>query len=101
MGLINVEFFANFRKNLGKDSIQVKANNLGELCHHIEEKYPSLEGELLNEHGEIRKGVIVMVNGRKSSYLEDLETSLQEDDNVSIFPPIAGGCLRRYCEGEC
>jgi molybdopterin converting factor small subunit len=38
-------------------------------------------------HGEI----IIFVNGRNVRHLQMLDTPLQDDDEVSIFPMIAGG----------
>jgi MoaD family protein len=36
--------------------------------------------------------VIILVNGRHSSQLPDgMDTLLKEDDEVAIFPPLAGG----------
>jgi molybdopterin converting factor small subunit len=38
-------------------------------------------------HGEI----IIFVNGRNVRHLRMLDTSLADDDEVAIFPMIAGG----------
>jgi molybdopterin synthase sulfur carrier subunit len=40
--------------------------------------------------------VSILINGRHYSHLPDkLDTRLQEGDEVSIFPPLAGGSSRR------
>lgn len=36
-------------------------------------------------------GVIILVNGRHYAHLEGLATLLNEEDSVSLFPPVAGG----------
>ena len=40
------------------------------------------------EHGE---KIILMVNGRRSEFLDGLDTPLKPSDTVLIFPVVAGG----------
>jgi molybdopterin converting factor small subunit len=36
--------------------------------------------------------IVILVNGRHSSHLPDgLDTELADDDDVALFPPVAGG----------
>jgi molybdopterin synthase sulfur carrier subunit len=49
-------------------------------------------GEELAPSGGIRPTLAVLVNGRHVSHLpEGLQTQLEDGDEVSIFPPTAGG----------
>lgn len=42
--------------------------------------------------GELDGNLVVLVNGRHGGHLpQGLDTPLQDGDEVSIFPPIAGG----------
>jgi len=49
-----------------------------------------LEG-LRNAEGELAAGVIILVNGVNVHSLEGLDTRLEPQDTVAIFPPIGGG----------
>jgi molybdopterin synthase sulfur carrier subunit len=40
---------------------------------------------------ELSGEIIILVNGRNVRYLQGLETPLAADDEVSIFPMVAGG----------
>lgn len=43
--------------------------------------------------GNLAQTMVVLVNGRSANYLPDgLDTSLDDGDEVAMFPPIAGGC---------
>lgn len=49
-----------------------------------------LEG-LQNTEGDLSTGVIVLVNGVNVHSLQGLDTKLEPQDTVAIFPPIGGG----------
>ncbi len=40
---------------------------------------------------ELSEAIIILVNGRNVRYLQGLDTPLAADDEVSIFPMVAGG----------
>ena len=39
----------------------------------------------------LNAAIIILVNGRNVLYLQGLDTPLHADDEVSIFPMVAGG----------
>lgn len=41
--------------------------------------------------GQLSGTIIVLVNGQHVAHLEGLDTPLQPNDNISLFPMIAGG----------
>jgi len=49
-----------------------------------------MEDELL-EDGELDETITILINGRNILYLDGLETELNSDDKVTIFPQVAGG----------
>jgi len=51
------------------------------------QRSPALEAALL-ENGQIRKHVIVTKNGQ---IMINMDEPVSEQDNVAIFPPVAGG----------
>ena len=51
-----------------------------------------LSGHLFDpESGAILPYVRIMVNGQTIQFLEGVETSLKEGDEVLILPPVSGG----------
>ena len=46
---------------------------------------------LLLEDGKLGSKIIVLVNGRNVVHLQGMDTPLEKDDEVSIFPVVAGG----------
>jgi molybdopterin synthase sulfur carrier subunit len=46
---------------------------------------------MLDESGQIRRFVNIYVNGDDVRFMEGLNTSLKDGDEVSIVPAVAGG----------
>jgi molybdopterin synthase sulfur carrier subunit len=92
---MQVNFYATLRDIVGQKSMQIpvsKAATAGELIRELIGRYPALQHELLDEHGSLYAHVHVFVNGRDVLLLPDqLETVLQPEDVINIFPAIGGG----------
>ncbi len=53
---------------------------------------PALQNELWKEPGTLKDYIHVFVNGRDFHFLPDgLETSVQENDMIDVFPAVGGG----------
>ena len=50
-----------------------------------------IKARLCDETGELRHFVNIYVNGEDIRYLDGIETSLSNSDEVSIVPAVAGG----------
>jgi molybdopterin synthase sulfur carrier subunit len=67
------------------------AATLQELVEHLETSYPGMRERLCEADGQLRRFVNVFVNGEDVRFLQGLESSLAEGDEVSIVPAVAGG----------
>ncbi|KXA89600.1 hypothetical protein AKJ38_02025 [candidate division MSBL1 archaeon SCGC-AAA259I14] len=90
---VEVKFFANFREIAGEKKINVSADNIRELLKGIVEDYGGLEEQIFAnpETEELTDFVTILVNGRSIDTLNGLDTELNENDTVAIFPPVSGG----------
>jgi molybdopterin synthase sulfur carrier subunit len=91
---LELRFFATFRAAVGQKTVNWEVDdesNIGDILRAIEEEYPELVGELLDEDGDIQPQLTVLKNGREVVHLEGTETELDDGDRVSVFPPVAGG----------
>ncbi len=87
-----VKYFANFRDITHKKREELKASNAAELLDILIEKYgDEFKNFVFNEQGELKPGVIFLVNGKNILHLKGLQTELKDDDEISLFPPAAGG----------
>lgn len=75
----------------GADEINAQGNNVRAIVEDLERNFPGIKERICDESGKIRRFVNVYVNGDDIRFLQNLETSLKEGDNISIIPAIAGG----------
>jgi sulfur-carrier protein len=83
----NIKLYANLRKLAGTKEISITGANLGVVLSELVKRSPALAGILL-ENGQIRPHVIITKNGHTISRLDE---ALTDEDQIAIFPPIAGG----------
>ena len=62
------------------------SNLLDELLKHSKFKQ-----HLLNESGELESEITFLKNGREIKFLQGIETVLESNDEIQIFPLVAGG----------
>ena len=75
----------------GADEISAQGNTVRVLVEDLERKFPGIKERICDETGKIRRFVNVYVNGDDIRFLQNLDTSLKDGDNISIVPAIAGG----------
>lgn len=88
---VNVRIPTPLRKFTdGKETVTVEGSTVGEALGNLVEDYPDIEPKIMDE-GEVRQYVNVFANDEDIRFQDELDTSLEEGDQVSIVPAIAGG----------
>lgn len=82
--MVKVKVFATLIKLTGRKILEIPAENVEELLEKLYAAYPGFKEEL-------EKGFMILVNGKNIEHLQGLQTPLEENDVVSIFPPAGGG----------
>lgn len=82
-----VKLYANLRKLAGTKELSITGGTVGEVVNELVRQNPPV-GNVVLENGELRRHIIVTLNGQN---ITDLETPVSEQDIIAIFPPIAGG----------
>ena len=85
-----VKLFGNLRTLAQASEIDVPGERVGEVLANLIARHPALEPAVL-EDGALRPHVRVMVAGRDVELAQGLETVLAGDEELAVFPPIAGG----------
>lgn len=92
---MKVKFFAYVRDEdyAGCKEIERPAcENLRVLGEELSEAYGEKFRKLyFAPDGNFGEEVIVLVNGRRSEFLNGMDTVLKDSDTVLIFPVVAGG----------
>ncbi len=75
----------------GESEVRVPGETVRALVGGLEERFPGFSERLCEENGDLRRFVNVYVNGEDVRFLSGLETTVTEQDEVSIVPAVAGG----------
>ena len=85
-----VNLYATLRDLTGEKSLSVRGSTVKEIIETLASRWPEMKAELL-EGERVADGYSVFVNGRDVRYLQGLDSPVNEDDVIDIFPPVAGG----------
>ena len=66
------------------------ASTVGDVLDGLYERYDGLR-ERIAEDGDLRRFVNVYVGGEDIRFLDGLETAVEDGDEVTILPAVAGG----------
>ena len=92
---MKVNFYATLRPIVGQKTVDIDIPDgatIGQLISSLVAAYPALRPEMLDEKGDLHGHIHFFVNGRDVPYLErQIDTVLQHDDIISVFPPVGGG----------
>lgn len=94
---VRIKGFLTFRDVVGEQFYPLSAGEVQTLNHLLDWLSTQLGAEFSEmtfdpQTGTLSQHVSVLINGRHYTHLPDrLETQLKDGDEVSIFPPLAGG----------
>jgi sulfur-carrier protein len=71
--------------------VVVEGSDVREMIGHLEAKFPGVRARLCDDTGALRRFVNIYVNEEDIRFLKGEATPLQDGDEVSIVPAIAGG----------
>jgi MoaD family protein len=67
-----------------------EATSVGDVLDGLYERYDGLRDRIA-EDGDLRRFVNVYVGGEDIRFLDGLETPVEDGDEVTILPAVAGG----------
>jgi sulfur-carrier protein len=74
----------------GQSEVEVEGSNVGECLDNVFAAYGDLR-ERITQDGTLRRFVNVYVSGEDIRFQQGLETTINEGDEVTILPAVAGG----------
>jgi sulfur-carrier protein len=80
-------------QNLTKNQATLKcsASSVEELIDVLETSFPGIKARLCDDEGKPRRFLNFYVNSEDIRFLDGTNTPLEDDDEVSIVPAVAGG----------
>ncbi len=74
-----------------ESSVVLEATSVNELLQALEQRFPGFLERVYDEKGKLRRFLNVYVNGEDIRFLDHENTTLNDGDEVSIVPAVAGG----------
>jgi molybdopterin synthase sulfur carrier subunit len=74
-----------------KDVVSAEGATISELIDNLDKSYPGIKARIVDDAGNLRRFVNIYINGEDVRFLQDKETAVGANDEVSIVPAIAGG----------
>jgi MoaD family protein len=75
----------------GATEAEVGGETVGEVLDGLFDQFGDLR-ERICEDGDLRRFVNVYVGGEDIRFLSGLDTEVEDGDEVTILPAVAGGC---------
>lgn len=74
-----------------KDKVSADASNIAGVVEQLDGQYPGFKERLCDENGALRHFVNIYLNGEDVRYMSGIETAVNDGDELSIVPAVAGG----------
>lgn len=75
----------------GAEEVGASGSTIAAVMDELEKKFTGIKERLCDEQGRVRRFVNIYVNGDDIRFLNGIETSVKDGDEISIVPAIAGG----------
>jgi MoaD family protein len=88
---VRVKIPTQLREATGGEAVaEVEGSTVGEVLDSLYARYAELRSRIA-EDGGLRRFVNVYVAGEDIRFLDGLDTSVSDGDEVTILPAVAGG----------
>jgi molybdopterin synthase sulfur carrier subunit len=75
----------------GSEEVTAAGATVADIVEDLERQYPGVKSRLCDDKGEVRRFVNIFLADEDIRFLQGLRTPVEEGDQISIVPAIAGG----------
>lgn len=90
--MATVQIPSSLRKyTAGASEVSISGQNVRELLDNLESAHPGIKERICETSGDVRRFVNIFVGEEDIRFLDNLDSTLNDGDEISIVPAIAGG----------
>ena len=75
----------------GQEEVKATGATVTAIIGSLESQYPGLKERICDDQGKMRRFVNIFKNDEDIRFLQNLDTPVGDNDELSIVPAIAGG----------
>ena len=75
----------------GQSKVNAEGGTVADVMSWLVGQFPAIAPNLLADDGSLHRFVNVYVNDEDVRYLDKMDTTLSDGDELSILPAVAGG----------
>lgn len=92
MAKVTLRVFATLATALGKKKVEAEGSSLKEVIDSLSGEHgEEFKTKIIDEAGNPRRYVRMYINGKDIRFLKQLNTPLNDGDEVLILPAVVGG----------
>ena len=90
---MQIRFYATLRPLVGGRSVDLSdpPDTVKGILERLACEYEGLHDRLFDGDGAVRRFVAIMVDGRDIRHIDGLDSRVNPESELDIFPPVAGG----------
>src|SRR4051812_9092115 len=77
----------------GAKAVEGTGDTIADLLTDLDTRHAGIRGRLITEDGSLHRFVNIYVNDEDIRFVGGLDAKLNDGDNVTILPAVAGGAL--------
>ncbi len=89
--LVRIRFFANFRDLFGGKERELVVSDGSRVRDVLEKLCDTPETRKQVYDGQLKRDVVVMKDGVPITSLQGLDTTLEQENTLAVFPLLGGG----------
>ena len=89
--MVEIRFSSALERVTDEQTTQVEADTVSDAIDQLRDRYGEEFEEKLIQDDELRRFVNLYVNGEDIRHGDGLQTSVEDNDEVSILPAVSGG----------
>lgn len=86
-----VTFTANLQRHVAVPTMTVPGRTVRAALDAVFKDHPILRGYVVDEHGTLRKHMLVFISGRQIEDRETLSDAVAEEDSIYVMQALSGG----------
>lgn len=76
---------------INKGVVECESTSVSQCIRDLESRFPGLKGILCDAEGNVSDNFFIFLNGDNITYLNGMDSMLQDGDELTIIPAAAGG----------